>query len=50
MGAHASDGGLRAIGGPDALVLRTPVDLHGEDLTTVAEFTVGEGDCVPVRR
>src|SRR5215210_5067852 len=29
-----------AIAGPDALVLRTPVDLRGENLTTVGEFTV----------
>ena len=30
------------VAGPDALLLRTPVDLHGEDFSTVAEFTVGE--------
>ena len=41
------DGGLEAIAGPDALILRTPVETHGEDLTTVAEFTVAEGDRVP---
>src|SRR5205807_5212285 len=29
------DGTLRAIAGPDMVVLRTPVDLHGENLTTV---------------
>ena len=34
------DGALRAIAGPDMIVLRTPVELHGEDLTTVGEFTV----------
>jgi hypothetical protein len=28
-----------AIAGPDALVLRTPVDVDGENLTTVSEFT-----------
>ena len=32
------DGTLRAIAGPDMVVLRTPVDLRGENLTTVAEF------------
>src|SRR6266480_3645268 len=32
--------GLEAIAGPDGLILRTPVETHGEDLTTVAEFTV----------
>jgi GH15 family glucan-1,4-alpha-glucosidase len=41
------DGTLRAIGGPDALSLWTPVKTHGVDLTTRAEFTVREGDCVP---
>ena len=29
-----------AIAGPDALCLRTPADAHGEDLTTVSEFTL----------
>jgi len=41
------DGMLRAVGGPDALSLHTPVETRGEDLTTVAEFTVGEGESVP---
>jgi GH15 family glucan-1,4-alpha-glucosidase len=36
-----------AIAGPDALVLRTPVDVHGENMTTVSEFTVRSGDRVP---
>src|ERR1051326_2864032 len=40
-------GGLEAIAGPDGLILRTPVKTHGKDLTTVAEFTVKEGDRVP---
>src|SRR5215468_4551951 len=39
--------GLEAIAGPDGLILRTPVETHGKDLTTVAEFTVGEGEQVP---
>jgi GH15 family glucan-1,4-alpha-glucosidase len=38
---------LQAIAGPDALVLTTPVELRGEDLTTVGEFEVGPGDRVP---
>ncbi|MGH8871300.1 MAG: glycoside hydrolase family 15 protein [Acidimicrobiia bacterium] len=42
-----SDDHLLAVGGPDALTLSTPVDSHGEDLTTVAEFTVAKGDRVP---
>jgi GH15 family glucan-1,4-alpha-glucosidase len=41
------DGALEAIAGPDALVLRTPIETRGEDLTTVAEFTVSEGDRIP---
>jgi GH15 family glucan-1,4-alpha-glucosidase len=41
------DGTLRAVAGPDMVVLRTPVHLHGENLTTVGDFTVGEGDRVP---
>ncbi len=36
-----------AIAGPDALSLWTPVDTQGEDMTTVAEFTVRDGDQVP---
>src|SRR5262249_22109286 len=31
---------LLAVGGPDALELRTPVETRGEDLTTVATFDV----------
>jgi GH15 family glucan-1,4-alpha-glucosidase len=41
------DGALEVIAGPDALVLRTAIETRGEDLTTVAEFTVAEGDRVP---
>jgi GH15 family glucan-1,4-alpha-glucosidase len=40
-------GGLSAIGGPDALCLRTPVHLSGKDWTTTAEFDVVEGNEVP---
>ena len=38
---------ITAVAGPDALSLWTPVDTHGEDMTTVAEFTVKEGEQVP---
>ncbi|MFC4172436.1 glycoside hydrolase family 15 protein [Microvirga sp. GCM10011540] len=38
---------LQAVAGPDLVVLRTPVPVHGEDLRTVAEFTVSEGQTVP---
>jgi GH15 family glucan-1,4-alpha-glucosidase len=40
-------GGIEAIAGPDALILRTPVETHGEDLRTVAEFTVAAGERIP---
>ena len=39
--------GLAMVAGPDGLLLRTAVDLHGEDFSTVAEFTVGKGERVP---
>lgn len=38
---------LTAIAGPDALILRTPIETYGEGLTTVAEFTIGEGQETP---
>ncbi len=41
------DGVLRAVGGPDALSLWSPVETHGVDLTTRAEFTVHEGQQLP---
>ncbi|MDQ3890932.1 MAG: glycoside hydrolase family 15 protein [Actinomycetota bacterium] len=41
------DGALVAIGGPDGLMLRTPVAASGERLTTVAEFSLAEGERVP---
>src|SRR5712664_2485394 len=41
------DYGLSAIAGPDALELRTPVEMHGENFTTVANFSVGEGERIP---
>ena len=36
-----------AVAGPDALCFRTPVEIRGENMTTVSEFTVGPGDRVP---
>src|SRR5262249_18856738 len=38
---------LRAIAGPDMVLLRTPIRLKGQDLTSVAEFEVAEGQVVP---
>lgn len=37
------DGGISAIGGPDRLLLITPVPLHGEGFSTVADFVVSAG-------
>jgi len=31
----------------DGLILRTPIETHGKDLTTLAEFPVSEGERVP---
>ena len=42
-----ADDDLLAIAGPDAVWLRTPVPLRGENFETIAEFTVGEGQRVP---
>jgi GH15 family glucan-1,4-alpha-glucosidase len=44
---RTEDGAMLAICGPDMTVLRTPVETRGEDLTTVADFWVGEGETVP---
>ncbi|MEU8844806.1 glycoside hydrolase family 15 protein [Streptomyces sp. NPDC048564] len=39
---------LAAVAGPDALWLHTPIETHGKDLTTVAEFTVRAGQRIPI--
>jgi GH15 family glucan-1,4-alpha-glucosidase len=39
--------GLAALAGPNSLYLRTPIETRGEDLTTVAEFRVREGERIP---
>ena len=41
------DDALVAIAGPDGLCLRTPAELRGENMTTVGELTVSDGDRVP---
>ncbi|HKD84466.1 MAG TPA: glycoside hydrolase family 15 protein [Terriglobales bacterium] len=38
------DGALRAIAGPDMAVFRTSAPIRGEDLKTVADFTIHEGE------
>jgi GH15 family glucan-1,4-alpha-glucosidase len=42
-----TDGTLNAIAGPDGLSLWTTADCQGRDFSTVAEFTVNEGQRVP---
>jgi GH15 family glucan-1,4-alpha-glucosidase len=41
------DEGRIAVAGPDALCFRTPVEHRGENMRTIAEFTVHEGERVP---
>ena len=41
------NGVLSAVAGPDALYLHTPIETRGEELTTVADFSVSEGQRVP---
>ncbi len=41
------DYGLRAIAGPDGLMLRTSARIHGRDFMSVANFNVSEGQTVP---
>ena len=40
-------GRLVGIAGPDSVWIDTPVDLHGDHLTSTAEFEVSPGDRVP---
>ena len=44
---RTDDGALLAICGQDMTVLRTPVATRGEQMTTIADFEVNEGETVP---
>ena len=44
---RTEDNALLAICGPDMIVLRTPIETCGEDMTTVANFEVNEGETIP---
>ena len=44
---RTKDKALLAICGPDMLVLRTPVEMRGKDLTTIADFEIGAGETIP---
>ena len=39
--------GLRAVGGPDMVVLHSPVPIHGEGPKSVGEFVVNVGESIP---
>jgi GH15 family glucan-1,4-alpha-glucosidase len=41
---HLPEGGLLAVAGPNGLTLRTNVPVYGEELSTVARFTVKVGE------
>jgi len=41
------DGTLRAVAGPDMVVLRSPAPFRGENFKTVAQFTLTEGQSMP---
>ena len=41
------DGALVAVAGPDAVCVRTPIELQGRNLRTYAEFQVREGERIP---
>jgi GH15 family glucan-1,4-alpha-glucosidase len=41
------DGTMRAVAGPDMVVLRTPAPFRGENFRTVAEFTLAKGRSMP---
>ncbi len=41
------DGGINAVAGPDAVLMRSDVETHGEDHSTHASFSVSEGDRIP---
>jgi GH15 family glucan-1,4-alpha-glucosidase len=38
---------LRAVAGPDMVLLTTPIEVHGENFKTVGEFAVSAGQTVP---
>jgi GH15 family glucan-1,4-alpha-glucosidase len=41
------DGTMRAVAGPDMVVLRTPTLFRGENFKTVAQFTIAKGKSIP---
>ena len=45
--SRVGDNLLRAIAGPDMVVLSTPAETHGENMHTISEFTVKAGERIP---
>ncbi len=41
------DGTMRAVAGPDMVVMRSPANFRGENFKTVAQFTLAEGESMP---
>jgi len=44
--SRLEDGALRAIAGPDMVIVHTPVHLRGENLTTVGEFVINREETI----
>jgi GH15 family glucan-1,4-alpha-glucosidase len=42
------EGGISAVAGPDCLLIHADVPMRGENLTTVAEFNVAQGQRLPL--
>ncbi|HZB88951.1 MAG TPA: glycoside hydrolase family 15 protein [Terracidiphilus sp.] len=40
-----TEDGIRAVAGPNLAILCSSLEVHGENLKTVADFTVSQGDC-----
>src|ERR1700728_2731994 len=45
--SRLENGALRAIAGPDMVVVHTPVHLRGKDMTTVGEVAVSRDETIP---
>jgi GH15 family glucan-1,4-alpha-glucosidase len=45
--SRADEETLIAVAGPNQLTLRTPVQIHGKDMRSSAEFTVHDGETIP---
>src|SRR4030095_4169018 len=44
---HRVDHARIATAGPDSLCFRTPMEVRGEDMMTVSEFTISQGERIP---